>query len=299
MATSGKVIVSGILFWYPMPGVTYQFLHYLIALRRLGYDPYYVEKSGRWPHNVDSNQPSHDATPNISAVLPALKAHGFDARWAFRGAYDGGECFGLSPSQLAQLYKDCDALLNVTGAQEIREEHLCIKRRIYVETDPVASQIRVAQGDPDTIALISNHDTHFSFGENLGKPQCKVPVERFKWLPTRQPVILDLWQVDDASGPAYTTICNWHTEGKDIIYGGETYYWSKDREFLKVLDLPQQCPARFELATHVDAKTRNMLLENGWLVRDAGSVSRNLESYRSYIGLSRVSLPSPRTRISA
>ena len=34
----GKIIVFGILFWYPLAGVTYQFLHYLIALRRLGYD---------------------------------------------------------------------------------------------------------------------------------------------------------------------------------------------------------------------------------------------------------------------
>jgi len=36
------------LFWYPLAGVTYQFLHYLMGLRRLGYDPYYIEDSGRW-----------------------------------------------------------------------------------------------------------------------------------------------------------------------------------------------------------------------------------------------------------
>ena len=28
--------------------MTYQFLHYLIGLRRLGWDPYYVEDSARW-----------------------------------------------------------------------------------------------------------------------------------------------------------------------------------------------------------------------------------------------------------
>ena len=38
MANKGKIIVFGILFWYPLAGVTYQFLHYLIGLRRLGYD---------------------------------------------------------------------------------------------------------------------------------------------------------------------------------------------------------------------------------------------------------------------
>ena len=28
----GRIIVFGILFWYPLAGVTYQFLHYLLAL---------------------------------------------------------------------------------------------------------------------------------------------------------------------------------------------------------------------------------------------------------------------------
>jgi len=35
-APKGTIIVFGILFWYPLAGVTYQFLHYLLALRRLG-----------------------------------------------------------------------------------------------------------------------------------------------------------------------------------------------------------------------------------------------------------------------
>ena len=32
--TKGKIIVFGIAFWYPLAGVTWQFLHYLIGLRR-------------------------------------------------------------------------------------------------------------------------------------------------------------------------------------------------------------------------------------------------------------------------
>ena len=49
--SKGKVIVFGIMFWYPLAGVTYQFLHYLIGLKRLGYDVYYVEDSGRYVYN--------------------------------------------------------------------------------------------------------------------------------------------------------------------------------------------------------------------------------------------------------
>ena len=60
----GRIIVSGILFWYPLAGVTFQFLHYLIALRRLGYDPYYIEDSGRWIYDPALNDISPNATPN-------------------------------------------------------------------------------------------------------------------------------------------------------------------------------------------------------------------------------------------
>jgi hypothetical protein len=285
--SKGKIIVGGILFWYPMAGVTYQFLHYMVGLRLLGYDPYYVEDSARWIYDPDINDLSPDASGNIAAVLPALEAHGFGDRWGFRGAYPGGRCYGMTEQQITELYREAEALLNVTGAQEIRDEHLAIKRRIYVETDPVASQVRVAHRDAEMIAMLQAHDVHFSFGENLGAGDCKVPVERFQWLHTRQPVVLELWENRHPPGAAYNTIGSWHTDGKDITFGGETYYWSKDREFLKLLDLPRRTSAKFELATHVDDETKALLQRNGWLQVDANKVSRDLESYRLYIQNSR------------
>ena len=38
----GRIIVFGILVWYDLAGVSYQFLDSLIALRGLGSDPYCV-----------------------------------------------------------------------------------------------------------------------------------------------------------------------------------------------------------------------------------------------------------------
>src|SRR5262249_32217414 len=160
----------------------------------------------------------------------------------------------MTEDQLLRLYREADAFLNVTGAQEIREEHLACPRRIYVESDPFAAQVRVAQGDRATLAALAAHDTHFSFGENLGAPDCDVPVERFRWLPTRQPVALDLWDnpycLNGTAGTeaAYNTITTWHNQGKDVAYRGDTYYWTKDREFARFLDLPRLRPVAFELA---------------------------------------------------
>src|SRR5262245_16444274 len=115
----GRIIVFGILFWYPLAGVTFQFLHFLLGLRRLGYDPWYVEDSGRWIYDPKLNDLSPDASGNIKAVQPILEQHGFAGRWAFRGHYPDGQCYGMSEEQLLQLYREADAFLNVTGAQEL------------------------------------------------------------------------------------------------------------------------------------------------------------------------------------
>ena len=69
MSTKPKIIVFGIAFWYPLAGVTYQFLHYLLGLRRLGYDPYYIEDSARWVLKTDMSDLTPDADPNVKAIL--------------------------------------------------------------------------------------------------------------------------------------------------------------------------------------------------------------------------------------
>ena len=286
--TKGKILVFGILFWYPLAGVTYQFLHYLLGLRRLGYDPYYVEDSGRWVYDPRINDLSPDASENIAAVLPALKAHGFADRWAFRGNYPGGQCFGMSEEEILRLYREADAFLNVTGAQEIREEHLACRRRIYVESDPFAAQVKAARGDRGMIAALEAHDTHFTFGENLGAPDCTVPIERFRWLPTRQPVAIDLWAGRSSpTNAAYTTITTWHNQGKDVEYRGDTYYWTKDREFEKFLELPRRRPLPFELAAGVPEEIRELLSHHGWRQVHSVEISRDIHRYRTYIQRSR------------
>ena len=290
LPAKGKIIVFGILFWYPLAGVTFQFLHYLIGLRRLGYDPYYIEDSGRWIYDPRLNDLSPDASANIEAVLPALQQHGFGDRWAFRGNYPGGRCYGMTESQIRQLYREADAFLNVTGAQEIREEHLVCKRRIYVESDPFASQVKVAKGDGGMIKTLAAHDTLFSFGENLGAPDCAVPLEKFRWLPTRQPVALELW--DNPHPPhadaAFNTITTWHNKGKDIVWRGDTWYWTKDREFEKFLDLPRRWPnVSFELAATVDEKVQRRLREHGWRQVSSLEMSRDCGVYQNYIRQSR------------
>jgi len=287
--TKGKIIVFGILFWYPLAGVTYQFLHYMIGLRKLGYDPYYIEDSGRWIYDPRLNDFSPDVTGNLDLVVPVLKQYGFEDRWAFRGNYPDGKCYGMTEEQILQLYRDAEAFLNVTGAQEIRDEHRQVRRRIYVESDPFASQVKVAKGDAGMIEMLADHDTHFSFGENLGQSDCDTPIEKFHWLPTRQPVAVELWNNGGSEGGSnYTTITTWHNKGKNLEWRGDTWYWTKDREFEQFLKLPQLRPKQaFELASSVGDDVQKLLRDHSWGQRGSIEISQDAGLYRRYIQESR------------
>ncbi len=283
-ATRGRIIVFGLMFWYPLAGVTYQFLHYLLGLQELGYDVWYVEDSGRWVYDPTLNDLSPDASGNVGLVAPVLAAHGLGDRWVFRGDYEGGSCYGRNEQELAELYRTADAFLNVTGAQELREEHLAVPRRIYVESDPFPVQVRAAAGDEGTRRVLAQHDTHFTFGESVGTPSCPLPTAGVTWLPTRQPVVPRLWR-DDTVRPrdVFTTITTWHNKGKDVDWDGETYFWTKDREFRSVLDLPRQRPGAFELAVSADPGTEQLLDEHGWQRTSSLEVSRDVAGYRAYV----------------
>jgi len=149
-------------------------------------------------------------------------------------------------------------------------------------------QIRVYQSDKKVIAKLAAHDTHFSFGENLGASDCDVPIERFHWLSTRQPVVLSLWDnLYEVEGKVYTTIATWCNKGNDITYRGEKFYWSKDREFKKFLDLPRLRPLKFEIATAMSEEVHRLLSGHGWDHVNQVDISKSINSYRNYIQCSR------------
>jgi glycosyltransferase involved in cell wall biosynthesis len=113
-----------------------------------------------------------------------------------------------------------------------------------------------------------------------------VPVERFTYRPTRQPVILDWWEPPGppADPLRFTTVASWEQGFKDIEFGGEVYTWSKSAEFRKVLDLPGRVPVRLELALALDDEaTLAELRAAGWAVRPAAPLSDDPDAYRDYI----------------
>jgi len=281
----GRVIVLGMMVFYPLAGVTYQFLHYLLGLRRLGFDVYYVEDTLADVYDPALNDFTPDASRNIAVVAQALARFGFAGRWAYHAP--GGAWEGMSRQGVLDLCGSADAILNVTGAHVLRDEHLAIPRRLYVESDPFASQVRIAKGDEETIRFLDAHTHFFTFGESVGTARCGVPTCRYLWQPTSQPVVLDLWRTQEPGGDTYTTVTTWHNKGEGIEWQGDRYYWTKDREFRKFLDVPLRRGVPFEMAASVDHAVRALLIQNGWHNTDSIPISSDIEGYRRYIQGSR------------
>ncbi len=283
----------------PVAGVTWQVLQYLEGFRRLGFAVHYVEDTGEWTYDPDRNTISDDPTYAVNSIGTLMARYGFAERWAYRSA--DGRVSGMSAAELRRLFEGADVLVNLTGATVLRDEHRRVPVRIYLETDPVLPQIEVARGNAFNIEMLSAHTHHFTYGENLGQPDCGVPVSRFPYRPTRPPVVLDWWASGAISpGPCFTTVASWRQAGKDVEWRGQTYTWSKHHEFLKIIDLPRRTTQPLELALAVrgrpgadgsawvpldeeDADAIRRLTDHGWRITNAMTLSREIAPYRDYI----------------
>src|SRR5262249_8261938 len=133
---------------------------------------------------------------------------------------------------------------------------------------------------------VSAHVAHFTYGENIGAPDCPVPPLPFPTRPTRQPVVLDLWEAGPPPRPTFTTVTNWQVQGYDVEYRSEVYPWLKHPEYLKIIALPRRTTAPLELAmglSGVSEDVRRLLSEHGWAVVDAYRMSLSPWPYRDYI----------------
>ena len=285
-----KVVLLGMMTKMPVAGVVWQNLHYLLGFERLGFEAYYVETHARTPSMLMSSTGDDSAALAAEYISTAMRRFGLGDRWAFRALHDDGSCFGMSEPRLERLYGEAELLINLHGGTQPLPELADTGRLVYIETDPVQLQLELAQGVPETVEFLAPHCAFFTFAENWGRPDCGLPAqERFRFLPTRQPVVLELWpDRSSQAGELFTTIGNWRQSWRDVTFAGERYTWSKHHEFLKYLDMPRRTGRGFELAlSSCEPAEREMLGAEGWGVRDGLEVSSSLDRYRDYIGSSR------------
>ncbi len=285
-----KIVMLGMMTKIPVAGAIWGQMHYLEGLRRLGYDPYYVEAHARTPSMLMTSADDDPTALAVDFIGRIMERFGMADRWAFHALHDDDQVHGMTDTALKQLYKDAALLINYHGGTVPLPEHTATNRLVYLETDPVDTEIEVYEGRQETIDFLSAHCAFYTWGLNYNQPDCRVPMPSpFHFKPQPPAVVLDLWDPPaNASCRRFTTIGNWRQAWREVVFQGETYTWSKHHEFLKCLDLPSRVSQEFELSlASYGPDDRAMLEQHGWIVSDAAAISSDLDAYRSFVGASR------------
>jgi hypothetical protein len=205
--------------------------------------------------------------------------------WAYRDGLQG-QWHGLSETRVQEILSHAVCTINLCGASDPATLTYRPKGTlVYLETDPILYQIRLAQGDTTAVQFLAGHDAHVTYGENLGEADCPIPLSHFQWRKTRPPIALEFWPVQaDGSCRRFTTIATWHNRGKDVCFRGDTYHWSKHLNFLHLADLPMRTAQELELATEIDDPAELAAFQrNGWVLTNPLAASRDIDVYHEYI----------------
>jgi len=279
-----RVVVLGLAGQYPLAGMAWQVVHHLVGLRRLGFEPFYVENSGAPPYSPSAEGLATDAHANVRFLRDVFRRFDLAESWSYLDCLSG-RWFGRARTEVQDWLEHADVILNLCGASGpdvLPRRKGCL---VYLETDPVREQMKLARGDARARSFVEAHDVHFTYGWNLGTPSCPVPTGGIAWRKTHPPVVVDLW---DAPPPrpraAWRSIATYRNAGKDVEIDGRTYRWSKHPSFERIMSLPGDTRERLELALGAaDGDTRRRFVEHGWSIVAATSISRGTSSYQRFV----------------
>jgi len=284
-----RIVVLGMMGAYPFGGQTWLYINWLTSLRALGHEVWYVEDNCVWQYDPDYDGFTDACRYGVEHVSRTLDQIGFGDRWIYRWAMPPEGCWGATLEQLRELYRSCDLLLNVCVATELRDDHLLAPYRVWVETDPVLAELRVAGGDERVRRQFELHQAFATYGENYGAADCRVPLHGIDFIKIRQPIDLELWPFSyDAAAPNFTTVGNFRTDGYDLPFDGDVYHWSKHHEWERFADLPSLTAQPFQLALKANEEDTAGMKAKGWDVVPPIPMSLDVfGGYRQFIQGSR------------
>lgn len=274
----------------PVGGVTWDYLQYPLGLFELGHDVYYIEDTGLWP----IFQKDEGAGEAIRTLASVMKAVGMENRWAYRDEASS-EWYGMNRAQVLEILKTSELFLNISCAACMRDEVMEIPYRALVDSDPMFTQIQCIQDkgllheQKGMASLVQAHTHHFTFGEAINHPKCRIPSTGENWHPTRQPICLSQWPQKKlpllSSEPQFTTVMNW-SAAKELCYEGESW-GQKNLEFLAVIDLPMQvAPLRLGVAMSNRLAIpfpEEEMKGYGWIILDPSLCAPDWLSYRNFL----------------
>jgi len=277
-----RIIVLGYIVRFPLGGMAWHYLQYAIGLARLGHDVYFLEDSEDFASCYDPARHVTDTDPTYGMEFTAamLDRVGLKDRWAF---YDAHQQHWLGPRahEIDEIIANAELLLNISGANPLRGRLVEVPVRVFIDTDPLFEQVRQLTV-PDRRERALQHNSFFSFGENIASGKCSVPDDGLPWRPTRQPIVLGEWPVASPRPTGlFTTVMQWDSYAPREYRG--TRYGLKSMSFQPYLDLPEKVGPIFELALGTPHAPRDLLRRKGWKLTNPLEITRDCRSYQRYI----------------
>ena len=289
-----RIVVGGFIGLFPTGGATWDYLQYPFGLHLMGHDVYYIEDTMLYPVYQKSGDSWDDPSFGVDYLRSAMEKVGLGDRWAYRDVASG-KLFGMSEEKLKEVCDTADVLMNVSSSLWMRDEYNRIPVKMLVDTDPMFTQYqyheKLQQGGAAAEAstnYMKAHNRFFTFGLNIGKPDCRIPQFDFEWQTTKKPIVLDAWNHHVPGKPKYgfTSIMNW-TERPDFMYQNEAW-GQKNKEFKKFHELPALSGQKFEIIINRPkdegtAQSMHQLQDLGWDVLSPDHLIADKEHYRDFV----------------
>jgi hypothetical protein len=280
--TPRSILVSGMIAGDPHHGgATWAVLQYVLGLRRLGHRVLFVEPVA--PEALRPREVPLARSEQAAYFWTVARRFGLEGSSALLLA-GTKETVGLSFDRLRKEARRCQILLNLAGLLVDERLTSTIPARIYLDLDPVFTQLWHSVGRIDM--RFEGHTHFFTVGTTLA--ESGIPTCGIDWGVTVPPVVLDHWKPADTA-PRYglTTVGNWRSYGS-IEYDG-VQYGQRAHSFRHFVDLPRRSAARFEPALGIHPGDRRDLValkRAGWRLLDPGRVAGTPERYRQFISAS-------------
>jgi hypothetical protein len=261
-------------------GATWAVLQYLLGLRRLGWDVFFVE-------SLDLSR--SEADDSVKYCTEVMDRFGFTGRWALIET-DSPNSAGMERVELDAVAAAADILINVSGTLGDRDLLEPIGVRVFLDLDPAFVQL---WHDVEGIDMGLDAHTHFvTLADTIGEPDCLIPTCGRTWIPTLPPVVLEEWPLaTEMHHERVTTIAHWRGYGS-IEHGG-IHFGQKAHSWRPLFELPQRTQEHFEPALEIhqgDENDLRALKKSGWTIHDPISVAATPDGYRHFVQDSKAEL---------
>jgi hypothetical protein len=279
------ILLSGMVAAVPhQGGATWAVLQYLLGFKRLGHDVFFVE-----PVEAAALRPAGahlDRSDNAAYFRRVMGEFGLGQASALLLA-GTRRTAGLPYDRLREIARRADVLVNVSGLLADEALTADVPLRVYLDLDPAFTQLWHAAEGIDM--RFAGHSHFVTVGQAIGQPGCDVPTCGLAWIPTPQPVVLELWPAAGrVTRDALTTVANWRGYGS-VEHGG-VFYGQKAHSLRRFFALPTLTDEKFELALAIhpdEGRDLAALRDNGWRLLDPARVARTPAGYRRFVRGSR------------